>query len=88
MSHVDEITDKCMKCDLYPSQLAAIEFVSTEKLFPQFGKVHSHVDPNVCIVKCLSRYFPIGEMLEFSIITKYDDSQVFHRRQSSSYLHN
>ena len=70
---MQQITDKYKKLDIHLSQSATIEFILTNHPFPQFGKVHSHIDPSVCKVKCLPHYFPVGEMLEFSIITKYHD---------------
>ena len=71
IARMHQITNRHSKLNVRPLQSATMEFILTDETFPQFGIVLTHVDPNISDVKNLPYCIPVGEILEFSIITKY-----------------
>ena len=49
-----------------------MEFVPIKETFPQFGLVCS-VDPHICEVVDISKYFIEANKIEFTIITKFNN---------------
>ena len=62
--------NKFSKLDIQPLKSVTMEFISTKKPLPDFGKLFIHIDPSAEITNLLSYAF-VDEAVELSIITKY-----------------
>ena len=73
IDQLQQITDRYNELNVQPLQSATMEFISTEKSFPEFGIILTHVDPGASEVKHLPTHTSVGTEVEFSIITKYSN---------------
>ena len=75
---MQQITDKCKKVNLPPVQQATVEFIPTKMPFPQFGSLCS-VCPYNCEITDIPKYSIREKKIEFTIITKLNNGDIFPR---------
>ena len=71
INRVQEITNGFRRLNIHPVQSATMEFMPTEKPFPKFGQLFTHIDPSASEVAHLPQYAFAGQKVEFTITTKY-----------------
>ena len=66
-----QISDKCNRLSVHPSQSATMEFISAKVPFPLFGRLLTHVYPYASEVKISPDHISVDKKVELVIFTKY-----------------